>query len=107
MLKSPMELGLIPLGCFQFAFQQRNLRMTKKLVGLFQCCNICNRLISGYAVGFGTEKEKLCKTGEIGPEIHKQCTKTTVYKAKGEMFCLTHSQNYCVYRISKNPLEVV
>lgn len=39
----------------------------------------------GYSVGFGVQKEALCKTDGVGPDVHRQCTTTMLYNYKGNM----------------------
>ena len=39
---------------------------------------------SGFSVGFGTEKQRFCRTNGIGPEIHQVCALTTIYSYKGD-----------------------
>ena len=45
---------------------------------------IVDKYLPAFAVGFGHETEKLCKTNQIGPEIYKECAKQTLYAHKGE-----------------------
>ena len=38
----------------------------------------------GFSVGFGTEKQPICRTNGIGPEIHQVCASKTIYSYKGD-----------------------
>ena len=38
----------------------------------------------GFSVGFGTEKQRFCRTNGIGPEIHQVCASKTIYSYKGD-----------------------
>jgi len=37
----------------------------------------------GFAVGFGIEKQQVCRTNGVGPDIHQECARATIYSYKG------------------------
>ena len=41
---------------------------------------------AGFAVGFGLEKQKECRTSKLGPEIYQECARQTTYAPKGNFF---------------------
>ena len=41
------------------------------------------KCFTGFAVGFGLEKQKYCRTNEVGPDIYQECGKETIYAYKG------------------------
>ena len=41
---------------------------------------------AGFAVGFGLEKQKECRTSKLGPEIYQECARQTTYAPKGNFW---------------------
>ena len=46
------------------------------------------KCFTGFAVGFGLEKQKYCRTNEVGPDIYQECGKETIYAYKGKKLFL-------------------
>ena len=72
-------------------------------------------------MGMGMEKQQVCRTNGIGPDIYQGCAKTTIYKYKGtisshlykllyypvENFIDIESRRYCTKdtQIGKKPMH--
>ena len=60
--------------------------MRTSRVRIVETSIVVDKHLAGFAVGFGLEKQKECRTSKLGPEIYQECARQTTYAPKGKFF---------------------